>query len=111
MIVQFSKHVRGKERAMLNKVAVRKTVSSRIYAKATYPKLDSPKATTSVYLNVMFTDDEALNLARHLIQASREAMELTIKVIRKPARKTGLHNVSVTYETRAIKSSNKRNEW
>ena len=82
---------------------VRKTISSKIYAKATYPKLDSPKSATADYLNVVITDDEALNLAHHLVQGAKEAKEMTIRFARKPAVKTQLHSVSVTYETRMAK--------
>ena len=57
------------------------------------------KAATAEHLNIVLEADEALNLARHLIQGARVAKELTVRVARKPAIKTERHAVSVTYET------------
>lgn len=88
---------------MAKHTPVRKTVSSQIYANQVYPKMESPKSATAEYINILLGDDEALNLARHLIQSARESTELTIRVARKPAVKTSKHSVSVTYECRKKK--------
>jgi len=42
------------------------TVSARIYAKHVYPGLDSVKSAKAYRVNIVLSDDEALNLARHL---------------------------------------------
>jgi hypothetical protein len=77
----------------------RKTIGAGIKALKAYPKLTSTKAASAQDLNMLFDADEALNLARHLIQGAREAKEVTIRVARKPSVKTQKHAVSVTYET------------
>jgi len=84
--------------------AVRKTVSSDIHAKKVYPGIDSNKAATAKYINIVLEADEAKRLADSLIQAASEAEELTIRAARPPAVKTSLHAVSVTYETRKQKA-------
>lgn len=90
---------------MQSKVPRRKTVSSKIYAIATYPKLGSLKEGTSKFINIVISDDEALNLARHLVQAAREAKEVTVLCLRTPAVKSGLHQITVTYDTRKAKKN------
>ena len=81
----------------------RKTVGSRIYAKHVYPEFGSDKSANSVMVNIVLSDDEALNLARHLVQAARCARELTLAAQRKPAVKKQDHSVTVTYEVRMEK--------
>ena len=81
---------------------IRKTVGSGIKALKAYPKLTSDKAATAEDLNIVLEADEALNLARHLIQGARDAKELTLRVARKLTVKTERHAVSVTYETRVM---------
>lgn len=78
-------------------------VGSRIYARAVYPKFGSPKSTSAEEINILLTDDEALNLARHLVQAARECKELTVKAMRKPSVRMKTHHVTVTYEPRMKK--------
>lgn len=85
------------------KLKRRQTVGSRIYAIETYPKYGSAKSSSAEHVNVVLSDDEALNLARHLIQAAREAVEITAMFARIPAKKSGLHTVTVTYEVRKRK--------
>jgi len=79
------------------------TVGSRIYATHVYPESGSPKSANAQMIDIVLSDDEALNLARHLVQAARVAKELTIAGIRKPAVKSGLHHITVTYEPRKSK--------
>ena len=79
------------------------TVGSRIYAKAVYPKFGSVKSANAKEVNILLTDDEALNLARYLIQAARVSKELTIMAVRKPSVNKGDHRVTVTYEPRVKK--------
>ena len=79
------------------------TVGSRIYAKHVYPVFGSIKSANAQMIDLVLSDDEALNLARHLIQAARQAKELTIAGVRKPAVKSHLHTVTVTYEPRMRK--------
>jgi hypothetical protein len=45
-------------------------------------------------VDIVLSDDEALNLARHLVQAARVAKELTIMPRRKPSIKKGNHLVT-----------------
>jgi len=52
------------------------TVSARIYATHVYPRLDSVNSAKADRVNIVLSDDEALNLARHLVQAARETTEL-----------------------------------
>ena len=79
------------------------TVGSKIYATHVYPEAGSPKSANAQMVDLVLSDDEALNLARHLVQAARVTKELTIAGIRKPAVKTGLHHVTITYEPRKRK--------
>ena len=81
----------------------RKTVGSKIYAKHVYPEFGSKKSTTAVMVDIVFSDDEALNLARHLIQTARCAKELTLAAMRKSSVKKNDHSVTVTYEPRMAK--------
>jgi hypothetical protein len=83
----------------------RKTVGSRIYAKHVYPELGSEKSAAAVMVNLVLSDDEALNLARHLVQAARCAKELTLAAVRKPSVKKHDHAVTVTYEVRMEKQA------
>ncbi len=78
----------------------RKTVGTRIYAKHVYPKFGAETAANAAMVNIVFSDDEALNLARHLVQAARCAKELTLAAVRKPSVNKNDHSVTVTYETR-----------
>jgi len=79
------------------------TVSARIYAKHVYPGLNSVKSAKAYRVNIVLSDDEALNLARHLVQAARVATELTIMVNRKPSVRNGDHPVTATYQSRKKK--------
>jgi len=81
----------------------RKTVGSRIYATHVYPEFGSKKSANAVMVNIVLSDDEALNLARHLVQAARCAKELTLTALRKPSIKKHDHSVAVTYEIRMEK--------
>lgn len=81
----------------------RYNVASTIRATHVYPELGSPRSATAVLVNIVLKDDEALNLARHLVQAAREARELTIAAARKPGVMNNLHTVTVTYEGRMKK--------
>lgn len=82
----------------------RKSVNSTIRANAVYPKHGSPKSADAEFVNVVLTDDEALNLAQYLIQASRESLEVNIRFARKAAKKTGLHGISITYDDKKAKA-------
>jgi hypothetical protein len=79
------------------------TVASNVYAAHVYPELASPKSANAVMVNIVLSDDEALNLARHLIQAARVTKQLTIAARRKPSVKNDTHLVTVTYEPRMRK--------
>jgi len=81
----------------------RVTVGTRIYATHVYPKDGSDKAAAAQMVDIVLSDDEALNLARYLIQAARVSKELTVAAIRKPSAKKKLHHVTVTYEPRKSK--------
>lgn len=76
----------------------RKTVASQIRAKVVYPKFESPKKASAEFVNVVLSDDEALNLAKSLIQGSRDSHEINLRVSLKAAKKSGLHGMSVTYD-------------
>jgi hypothetical protein len=47
-------------------------VASDIHATHVYPELGSPKSAKAVMVNIVLSDDEALNLARHLVQVAKE---------------------------------------
>lgn len=79
------------------------TVSARIYAKHVYPGLDSVKSAKAYRVNIVLSDDKALNLARHLVQAARYTTELTIMVNRKPSVRKGDHPMTVMYQSRKKK--------
>jgi len=79
------------------------TVASHIYATHVYPGLASLKSAKADSVNIVLSDDEALNLARHLVQAARETKELTIMVKRKPSIKKDNHPMTVTYQPRKKK--------
>ncbi len=79
------------------------TVASDVYATHVYPELGSSKSAKAVLVNIVLSDDEALKLARHLVQAARETKELTIAAKRKPSVKKADHLVTVTYEPRKKK--------
>ncbi len=79
------------------------TVGSKIYAKAVYPRHGSDKSADAKEVNILMTDDEALNLARHLVQAARCCKEMTLKAMRIPSTKKKDHHVPVTYEPRMRK--------
>ena len=87
---------------MAKKKPVRKTVTATVRAKKVYPLFGSPKS-DSQYVNALLSEDEALNLAKNIIQAARESGELTIRLDRKAAKTTKLHSVTVTYEKRKRK--------
>ena len=79
------------------------TISSQIHAKRVYPKMESAKFSSAKIIDLLLTDDEALNLAQHLISASRQAKELTIAAVRKPSARTNQHLITVSYEPRMKK--------
>jgi len=81
----------------------RYSVASTVRATHVYPELGSSRSATATLVNIVLKDDEALNLARHLVQAARESRELTIAAVRKPGTKNNLHTVTVTYEARMKK--------
>lgn len=79
------------------------TVGSKIYARAVYPKWGSEKSASSKEVNILLSDDEALNLARYLVQAARSAKEMTLKAERKTSMRKKDHHLTVTYEPRVKK--------
>jgi hypothetical protein len=79
------------------------TVGSKIYATHVYPELGSSKSAKAKMVDIVLSDDEALNLARHLVQAARVAKEITVAGTRKPSVKSKKHHVAVTYEPRRKK--------
>ena len=87
---------------MAKKKSVRTTVTATARAKKVYPLFGSSKS-DSQYVNALLSEDEALNLAKNILQAVRESDELTIRLDRKAAKKTKLHSVTVTYEKRKKK--------
>ena len=91
------------EETQLKKDVKRIEVGPRIYAKAVYPKYGSPKAEHGKEVNILLTDDEALNLAWYLVQGARESKEMTIMASRKAAVRKNVHRVTVTYEPRMKK--------
>lgn len=74
-----------------------------MFAKAVYPLHGSSKSADAKEVNILLTDDEALNIARYLVQAAREATEITLKAMRTPSVKKHDHSVTVTYEPRMRK--------
>ena len=81
----------------------RVTVGSKIYAKAVYPKHGSPKSADAKEVNILMTADEALNLARYLVQGARDSKEMTIKAMRTASKSKKDHHITVTYEPRMKK--------
>ena len=78
-------------------------VGSDVRAAHVYPEHGSPKSADALLVDIVLESDEALKLAQYLVQAARESHELTIAAARKPAVKSGLHPVTVTYAVRKIK--------
>ena len=76
----------------------RTSISSKIKAKAVYPKFGSEKSATAEFVNFELTDAEALNLALSLLKSTQEANRVTVRLARKAAKKSGMHGVSVTYD-------------
>jgi len=87
----------------VNKQPKRIVVGTKVFARKVYPLYRPENATLGREVNILLTDDEALNLARHLTQAARVCKELTVKAMRKPAVKKADHHVTVTYEARMKK--------
>ncbi len=63
----------------------------------------TPKAKDGKEVNILLSDDEALNLAWYLIQGARESKEMTIMALRKASVGKKDHRVTVTYEPRMKK--------
>ena len=80
---------------MAKREPVRGVVKGNVQAKLLYPKEGSKVAATSD-INISFTDDEALNLSRDIIECVRRSRSVTLRVVRKP-RRDGSYRITVTY--------------
>lgn len=80
---------------MTKKKPVRGVIKGNVQAKSLYPKEDSEVAATAD-ININFTDDEALNPSRDIIECVRRSRSVTLRVVRKP-RTDGSYRVTVTY--------------
>ncbi len=80
---------------MAKKEPVRGVIKGNVRAKSLSPKEHSQVSATAD-INVDFTEDEALNLSRDIIQCVRKSRSVTLRVLRKPL-KDGSYRVTVTY--------------
>jgi len=75
----------------------RHTVSSGIKALACYPKIGSPKAATAQFVNFVLDPENAKLLGEALADGADGASRVTVRCARKPAKKSGLCSVTVTF--------------
>ena len=73
----------------------RKTISSSIKAEVIYPAFGSDKSATTEFVNFDLTGEEALSMAKALLEAHTICDKVTVRISRKK-NKSGKHVVTLT---------------